>query len=319
MLQNAKSRRLEDQLEQATTRIQDMESELAGKISKVASLQESLAKAEAEITKTQKTLEIERESWQARMEERVEAERRELDLQLTEIPFSHVRTESPAMSSRKKSPVDRASPHGRRNQAGSALGLTGTSTPFTDRPVSRRSSTQPSQALGYQGSYRDISLSSTLQQSGHNGVPETPSINTEQQEDFFDGVITPATPDRTVNDMFSVSTAAAGPSLQLVERMSAAVRRLESEKAASKDEFDRLTAQRDEARDQVVALMREAEEKRKVDTKLVNLEKEVSEINQRYQTTLEMLGEKSERVEELQADIADVKQMYRDLVESTMK
>jgi hypothetical protein len=32
-----------------------------------------------------------------------------------------------------------------------------------------------------------------------------------------------------------------------------------------------------------------------------------------------MLGEKSEQVEELQADIADLKKIYRELVDSTMK
>ena len=48
-------------------------------------------------------------------------------------------------------------------------------------------------------------------------------------------------------------------------------------------------------------------------------EKEVAEINERYQTTLEMLGEKSELVEELRADVEDVKAMYRDLVERTIK
>jgi len=64
--------------------------------------------------------------------------------------------------------------------------------------------------------------------------------------------------------------------------------------------------------------MREAEEKRFADAKIVKLETEIEQINQRYQTTLEMLGEKSEMVDELQADIGDVKQMYRDLVNSTM-
>jgi chromosome segregation ATPase len=101
--------------------------------------------------------------------------------------------------------------------------------------------------------------------------------------------------------------------------MSATVRRLETEKAASKDELGRLTAQRDEARQEVVRLMREVEQKRANDERVKALEEEQRAINERYQTTLELLGEKSELVEELKADVADVKQMYRDLVESTMK
>jgi TATA element modulatory factor 1 TATA binding len=80
-----------------------------------------------------------------------------------------------------------------------------------------------------------------------------------------------------------------------------------------------LTAQRDEARQEVVSLMREVEMKRANDKRTNALEEEQRAINERYQTTLELLGEKSELVEELKADVADVKQMYRDLVESTMK
>lgn len=127
------------------------------------------------------------------------------------------------------------------------------------------------------------------------------------------------TPERTINDMISVSTAAAGPSVHLVERMSAAIRRLESEKAASKDELSRLSAQRDEARKQVVSLMREIKEKRVLDERSRTLETEISRLNERYQTTLEMLGEKSELVEELRADVADVKKIYRELLDSTMR
>ena len=144
-------------------------------------------------------------------------------------------------------------------------------------------------------------------------------MTVHDQDDLFDGVRTPASQENTINDVISASTGGAGPSVMLVERMSAAVRKLESEKAGSKEELARLSQQRDEARDQVVSLMREVEEKRKVDERIQVLEKENQAIQARYLTTLEMLGEKSETVEELKADVADVKQMYRELVDSTMK
>jgi predicted RNase H-like nuclease (RuvC/YqgF family) len=145
--------------------------------------------------------------------------------------------------------------------------------------------------------------------------PDTPSIQTEYYDEPFENV---SSPQRTINDMISVSTAGAGPSVQLVERMSAAVRRLESEKATSKEELARLSAQRDEAREEVVALMREVEEKRNLNQKVDTLEKDLKEMEQRYETTLEMLGEKTERVEELEGDVADLKKIYRELVQ-TMK
>jgi hypothetical protein len=145
--------------------------------------------------------------------------------------------------------------------------------------------------------------------------PDTPSIHTVDYDEPFDNV---SSPQRTINDMISVSTAGAGPSVQLVERMSAAVRRLESERATSKEELARLGAQRDEAREEVVALMREVEEKRGLDQKVDTLEKDLKAMEQRYETTLEMLGEKTEKVEELEGDVADLKKIYRELVQ-TMK
>ena len=159
----------------------------------------------------------------------------------------------------------------------------------------------------------------------NNGIPETPSIDYDARQsaaddDFFAGVHTPATPpERTINDLVSVSTAGAGPSVQLVERMSAAVRRLESEKAAYKDELARLAQQRDEAREQVMELMRDNEGKKAVDERLRLLEKESGDLKKRYETTLEMLGEKSEKVEELKADIVDLKTLLREMVEERVK
>jgi predicted RNase H-like nuclease (RuvC/YqgF family) len=146
-------------------------------------------------------------------------------------------------------------------------------------------------------------------------IPGTPSIHTVDYDEPFESV---SSPHRTINDMISVSTAGAGPSVQLVERMSAAVRRLESEKATSKEELARLSAQRDEAREEVVSLMREVEEKKNLDQKVDTLEKDLKAMEQRYETTLEMLGEKTEKVEELEGDVTDLKKIYRELVQ-TMK
>lgn len=119
--------------------------------------------------------------------------------------------------------------------------------------------------------------------------------------------------------MVSVSTVAAGPSVQLVERMSAAIRRLEGEKVAAKEEMSRVCSQRDEARGDMVGLMKELEEAKAAAATVPQLEEEVAGLDSRYQTTLEMLGEKSELVEELKADVQDVKEMYRELVERTVK
>lgn len=148
---------------------------------------------------------------------------------------------------------------------------------------------------------------------------QAPSIHPFERDDLFESAETPASPRQILQDMVSVSTVAAGPSVQLVERMSAAIRRLESEKVAAREELTRISSQRDEARAEIVALMRTVEGGKAATERLKSLETEIAEVNARYETTLEMLGEKSELVEELRADVQDVKDMYRELVERTVK
>lgn len=128
-----------------------------------------------------------------------------------------------------------------------------------------------------------------------------------------------SSPRNVANDMISVSTVGAGPSVQLVERMSAAIRRLEGEKVAAREEMTRVCSQRDEARSDMVGLMKDVEASKASTVKVMELERQVEELNARYQTTLELLGEKSELVEELKADVQDVKAMYRELIERTIK
>ena len=229
------------------------------------------------------------------------------------------RADSPVFANRKQSRPDRASPRGYRQHNTPVTGLSTASLPLSDNPRGRRPSVLPSQASDSGAFFRDRSLPNGSYPPSTEQVGESSLAFVDQQDDFFDGVATPATPERTINDMISVSTAAAGPSVQLVERMSAAVRRLESDKAAARDEMERLASQRDAARKQVIEMMHEVEQKQAADQRIRLLEVENEEVEKRYQTTLEMLGEKSELVEELRADVADIKQMYRELIERTVR
>lgn len=315
---NSKARSIEEDRDKAVAESKELHHELMQQSIHLANLQEKLSKAEAEVTEARKDLQAEREASEARQAQRIEEERAKQREELAKSPdplYQQLRNQPLATSSRnrKNSNPDK---HNSHNRYPSGLAISGTA---IDRPVSRRSSTQRLRSSEIRATPRQDSNTFTQQVSVNGTVPETPSITVDNQDDFFDGVRTPASPEHTINDMISASTAGAGPSVQLVERMSAAVRRLESEKAASKDELARLSQQRDEAREQVVSLMREAEEKRKLDERVKDLEKDNEQTQERYLTTLEMLGERSERVEELVADVADLKQMYRELVDSTMR
>ena len=183
----------------------------------------------------------------------------------------------------------------------------------------RRPSAQPSTRPSIHSGGSLFSPSLPVFSPSIEALPTPSSTHPLDREDAFDGVERSSSPQQVMHDMVSVSTVGAGPSVQLVERMSAAIRRLESEKVAAREELARISRQRDEARAEIVALMRETERNRAALQRVATLEAEVAEVNARYETTLELLGEKSELVEELKADVEDVKAMYRDLVERTIK
>lgn len=324
---NSKARRLEDELETINDRARTVEQDLAEQQAQSQKLQARLTQAETAMQDARAEIEREKKVWEAELKQRIEEEKIKWRLELqtnNAMPPdpNYLRAESPSApgsSTRKHSNPDMLGLHARRNVS-RAVSTELTLSPMDrmlDRPPSRRTSTQPIRIpeTGMGTPSRQDSIPSSLSQLNGANVSQTPSIHTFDHDEAFDNT---SSPHRTINDIISVSTVGAGPSVQLVERMSAAVRRLESEKATSKEEMARLAAQRDEAREEVVALMREVEEKRISDEKVAKLEKESREMNERYQTTLEMLGEKSERVEELTIDVLDLKKIYRDLVERTM-
>lgn len=312
------NRRLQEQLDDTVRKCSTFELELGEQQGQAEKLENRVRELEQSLKDAQRTLENERSSWNLNLASRIEDEKikwrqENASLQVSDLPNTHA--ESPGLGIRRSYGQDVPSISTRLSMGGRQQSVVELGLPYAaERPYSRRSSYK--HARGYDATSPTGLDSGRSTPGGLNGnIPETPSIHTADADDMFDN---DSSPHRTVNDMLSVSTATAGPSVQLVERMSAAVRRLESEKAASKDELARLVSQRDEARKEVVGLMAEIEGKRDLDTKVKKLETDLASVEQRYQTTLEMLGEKSERVDELENDILDLKKIYRELVE-TMK
>lgn len=308
---------MEEDAENAKESERDIESKLEERMQELQKMQQKVDKATDDLTAAQKDAAEQKKVADATWAQKLEEERAKWRDQVNSL--QQPRGVSPVPSTRRSSNLD-AIPSGLLDY----------------RPSSRRSSTLPSASPDIGTPPRQNSYPASINPGALSPPPlntatpsmilEAPSI-TFEPDDFEPG--TPATPSayggtqavgsRGINDIISESTVGAGPSVQLVERMSATVRRLESERAGSKDELARVTSQRDEARQQVVDLMRELEEKKASDSRVQELEARLTDIDQRYQTTLEMLGEKSEQVEELQADIADLKKIYRELVDSTMK
>lgn len=308
------SRRLQEQLDDTSQKYQMLESELVERKEHASNLQNRVSEAEKALIDARDNFQRESRAWEANLGTRIEEEKLKCSHEAAQciVPEAPLlKALSPATSNRKFSGHEIPSFSMRKNFG--RYSSTDLSNSTVDRPYIRQRPSLVWRSSEVASPVGHDSGRSTPLINGY--VPETPSVHTTDQDEYFGNG---SSPHRTVNDMVSVSTVGAGPSVQIVERMSAAVRRLESEKAAFKDELARLTSQREEARCEVVSLMREVESKRAADSRIEKLEKDNSAIAQRYQTTLEMLGEKSERVEELTADVADLKKIYKELVESTM-
>jgi len=353
---NSKARRLEEELDNVKEQTGMLEAEKIELRASLSKMQTRLAAAEKTVTEVRAELEHERKAFEDTLQARLEEEKTKWRLEVASstaqsIHDSHnifLRAESPTaafLQHRKPSTPDFPAMHSRRLGGTSTAGsrtftsdLPPISPDLTSRPQSRRTSTHPlcinpslptrtpSESLTGGPNRYDSNASLPYVNGSGGSVPPSasasvaPSIDIAVGDDPVDrGATEISSPHHTVNDLVSASTAGAGPSVQLVERMSAAVRRLESEKAASKEETARLVAQRDEAREEVVRLMREVEDVRKDRERFGGLEKELGEVKRRYEASLELLGEKQEECEELKNDVLDLKKIYRELVESTVK
>lgn len=101
-----------------------------------------------------------------------------------------------------------------------------------------------------------------------------------------------------------------GPSIQVIGRMSSQVRKLTSEVSNLKEELVRVGGEKDEASREVVRLMTENDDLLESKTKLDAVEERLEAMEKRESQALEMLGEKEEKIGELRADIADMKELY---------
>ena len=308
----SKSRKLEDELESALEQSRTLTSELSDQRSEIKKLTTKLEASEKTFDEARSDFDRQRRIWEAETIQLVE----ESKARQVQSGLGSNRTQSNAGTYRSThQPPIRKTPS-RLFSGDSLQSLT------ADRATARRPSNIPP----------NIGISNGTPTRSHPMTPElhhSPSISRHESITSFPQVTTPSidimldpsdegstSPRQAVNDVISASTVHTGPSVQLVERMSASIRKLEAEKVAHRDEMSRLQSQRDEARDEVVRLMRDAEgEKGGLERNGV-LEKELVEVRKRYEACLEMVGEREEEVGELRDDVRELKRVYRELAET---
>ncbi|KAI8647948.1 TATA element modulatory factor 1 TATA binding-domain-containing protein, partial [Parasitella parasitica] len=97
----------------------------------------------------------------------------------------------------------------------------------------------------------------------------------------------------------------------VLERLQANIRQLENQLSFYQTQLLSSSQSREELSEEVLSMTQEMEQLRKQAKKTTHLEEQLQQLNDRYQTLLELLGEKAEEVEELKADLQDVKEMYK--------
>lgn len=321
--QNSKAKRNELELENAANRLSQLERDLGEQQALVESLRRDLQEAEANLNHAAEDMERKRQIWEAELLTRIEEEKTKWEEDeaaaiaavMAHMPSPSLRPEIDTRSplSRKGSDLEYLNPPNGQNRSRTASTASTRRIPYN--PSSRRNSNQRPLTPKSLTPLRKIS------------IPHSPGLaaNGSSHDVFsaqatdFDTADFPSSPRELRNGRILISTSKPEPPVKLVGRLVAAIQDLEAESTVLKEDLAQLIAQRDESRKEVVALMQEVEQKRGADERVKQLEREMIEINERYETTLEMLGEKTELVEELRADVDDVKKIYRDLLDSTMK
>ncbi|RPB28285.1 hypothetical protein L211DRAFT_864913 [Terfezia boudieri ATCC MYA-4762] len=345
---NNKVRQLEVDLESANSRVKDLEEDIESYHKQEEALQKKITELDASSTESRSTLERLREEFSRELTQKLEDQRIKWEEQLASSSF--VRSSSPSQQRSSSRSIGRSPgiserdvyiqpfyPLQRRDT--SASGSFAEITLEGQKHKERPSFSTPNRV--------DSTASLGLPQfaQNHGNSSRTSLVIGDEDEDYFinnqpnDNLIAGNNRPSSGNlaqgtlfhhsvsplvsnfrnalhaqDMASVSTVAAGPSVQLVERMSSSIRRLETEMAASRDELTRTLAQRDEARVEIVELMREVEAKRELEVRVKTLEGEKEALDTRFQAALETLGEKLERVDELEEMVEELKRVYRELV-----
>jgi chromosome segregation ATPase len=140
----------------------------------------------------------------------------------------------------------------------------------------------------------------------------SPTLGQENEDISVNKVKHVRTPSISSRSSFdSSSTTPAVVSSILVERLQANIRQLENQLSFYQTQLQSSSQSRDELSEEVLSMTQEIEQLRKEVKKTNQLEEQYQQLNDRYQTLLELLGEKAEQVEELKADLQDVKEMYK--------
>ncbi|KAI1314422.1 hypothetical protein EDD11_002209 [Mortierella claussenii] len=154
---------------------------------------------------------------------------------------------------------------------------------------------------------------SGLQEAGNSAV--RPSFDSMASSSSLDGM--PLALSRTNSfqtmsgTLMGLGNNATGQAVAL-ERLHTMVRQLEGQVTFLSEQVRSANRNKDELSDELVRVTIELEELQKQAARVPGLEQELGLLQERHRAALEMLGERTEEVQELKADLQDVKEAFRD-------
>lgn len=181
-------------------------------------------------------------------------------------------------------------------------------------------------------SLNSIHLATTpIQQwEDHNAAPFTPYG--VSQLDFSSSLLTEElhpfdAPDSSTPDMLynfknetpTLPSSGGMKNIQLIQKMSSNIRRLEMELLNLKEENEHISAEKDTAQQEILGKYELEQKVAELQGAMEKLQEEVSARSKKEQTLLEVIGEKLERVAELQADVVDLKDLCRQQVQQMIE
>ncbi|KXL51635.1 hypothetical protein M433DRAFT_361322 [Acidomyces richmondensis BFW] len=302
-----RTRKAEEELEAVREQGRELGREAEELRAEVAACQARLNAANAALADSRAEAERQRQLLEAELAQRVEEERMKCipTSSCTTVPRRPMMMTTTLADLSYADPSSNTSSQRRPSTRLSTHDLPSLHTSDDPPPPSHRSTSRRRSTLTPYPTDLDSSLTGNLS-SLSLADPPGPSISNPPKPNP-----TPSTTSTPTLPSLLSPPSTTGPTVQLVSRLSAHVRRLESEKSALRDDLARLAAQRDEARDEVVGLLRET-------SRLRGEAEKRRAAAERYDACLEMLGEREEEVEELKADVSELKRMYRELVEAKL-
>lgn len=114
-------------------------------------------------------------------------------------------------------------------------------------------------------------------------------------------------------------TSSGTSNIQLINKMSSNIRGLEIELNTLKEENSALAVEKDQAQQEILSKFELSNEIEALQNQIKDLESQLAEKSVKEQTMLELIGEKSEQVQELRADVEDLKDLCKQQVQQMIE